>query len=252
MMEETNNEKVYIEPLIQTICRDCIFKISDNSVQTGCLVNKLNLEIDELVQTDGQNYYKLKRFCNSCKNQDWAERNKVTSLADAISKNYQENVDRVKTDLIIIMGEHYNISDLDMMLASLKTNHLGKVIVSVNNQSVMLRPLRDVLNKYKIKWQAKVFLEHETVEKQIKDCFKHVNSIYYCVVTKLDEYDNEIPKKINDLINVHNEAFLAIEPVDGFDKLVMQAYMHQISGGSIEVAKKLAEEQECPNLIRKH
>lgn len=258
MNEQTNEEQslnINI-PIIQTICRDCVFKYDNTQSlddETGasswCVIGKLDNSNAEW-NRDGQ-YWSLNYFCNHCRNEDWVKKNKLEYSSDQglLEKIREEN--KVYSDIIILVHQNHLIEDIDRALNKIKSGHVGKIIISVNNTKIKPSLLNSILKKYTFDWQAIFHIDDLSIDEQIYKVHKYTKGMFFIVVDKLEHYRDDLPKLLDDMINDNGEKFIFYETDEGITNLVVHNILYKTTGTiKRDVIQKLAEENQCQHMLK--
>ena len=117
--------------VVTTTCKHCIWAEYASGTQTGCKFNriekfkergvgvKLNIDTEDsgLIESMSRNHYTVERFCNACRDQNWADQ-----YDDPMDKCLEQM--QVQYDLVI------PIQDTD-----LKIEDIENIVKEVINQT---------------------------------------------------------------------------------------------------------------------
>ncbi len=103
---------------IQTSCKDCVFQIKDNGVQTGCKLDRTNRFTTELIEGD---LLVIDRFCSAKRKIDWVEGKDLTNLEIL-----------VRSELLLTFDVGIYIDDSNFSLEKIE-----KVVKNINENQIL-------------------------------------------------------------------------------------------------------------------
>ena len=181
--------------MINTTCKDCIFKIEENGEQTGCQFGRLEkfIQLGQAVKKD--NYYEISRFCNTCRNKD------------AIKESTKEDVRKEMSTRVAVIVDCRKLENPDYILNSIYKQYLSPAFVfcifeKCKNASEIFKKLNELFRNKNIGFNLKNYLEHKDLENIIKELVAkngQYASFFMIVKSKMDYKSIEnIDKIIND------------------------------------------------------
>jgi len=248
-------EEVKAIPVTKTICRDCVFNTffavahDEYGDKHWCSVGKLDNNKAEWNEKD--QYWSLDYFCNHCRNSDWVKKNKLEYAPDSalLEKIREENT--VFTDIIILVHQHHLLEDVKRVLDKIQSKYIGKVIVSVNNQKIKPSAINRLLSEYKFDWQILMHLEDTSVDDQVHKVHKFTKGMFFMLVDMLGQYNDDLPKQIDIMINDNNNKFVYYEPDENMVNIVMHNILYQmLRTVKRDVIIKYAEDQQCLHMLK--
>lgn len=178
--------------MIQTICRDCVFKIGDP--QTGCELGRLNKFIDQGKANLTDNYYTIERFCNTC-------RNSPTTIEEV---NKQTEI----KFCVIIDCNNTNIEDLNKTLNSIKKQTLVPAIIYCvfqNSKTIqgVFKPNYDDFNLLNSSFNMKTYYESATTEEIINELIERTENkcTYLSFIQSFQVFPTDMFGNINKALN---------------------------------------------------
>lgn len=107
---------------VETICRDCVFAVWDDGVQTDCEFNRLRKFADEGVVITKESdeflsYFRIHRYCTAVHNQDWADAQEDQTPAGLRIAAYEEF--KFKPLAVIYASPDDSDEDVERSIASL-------------------------------------------------------------------------------------------------------------------------------------
>ena len=273
--------------LINTSCKDCIFAIwssqIEKDIQIGCEFNRLEkfkknggISTIKLDKNENQfceesevilEYYKIPRFCNYCRNNEWVKDNRVEGNAKELV--VEEN--RVGLTFIIYADKKTTVKDLEKIISLINSQEQPAVeVILVNNKS----NLGDeeticVLNTLFIPWR-RVFIGQDAAPMNfaLDEAYRYVKTGF---IGEFRATPSSLPSNaisnLEDIINNKLERVLAIsyKSVPGFNIFQMKL-VKLLSGntriefhkdgklceGVYDKLKYFVEQQKKPEYIREY
>lgn len=155
---------------IEFSCKNCVFAISDGSVQTGCKLNRLEKLKPDYKNTN-EDYYKFNRFCNTFRSQDWL----VNHYNDDIKLAEKEVIKEVYPRLSFIINFDYDL------------NSLNNILYNIEHQTIPHRKFVIVIND-KVEYNEAIF-------KSLQSTLKTNVGNYYVVQTLDQDIDSLLYKE---------------------------------------------------------
>jgi len=246
---------------IQTSCKDCIFAVYEGMTQTGCEFNRIETfrergtNIVEAYDHDKE-FFVIDRFCNRCRNQDWADEQKGDNYKDIVTEE-----SRLQIDIFIYIDKSNTVEDIEASLTNFDELFLlpSTIILVNNNDGIKSEDLLVLIKKQKhdFKWRIERIIELDCSKLRAIDLsMKRCKSTYYSVVDAGDIISQSFCQGINRLLNDELFQFSMITNGKEYNKSVIQTQLHKILAGNkkrsiIEKIEELAEEQNAHNMIIK-
>lgn len=149
--------------LIQTDCKDCVFKILKDGKQVGCEHNRLDKFVEAGQAKLIDNTYLISRFCNTCRNEF------------SIGKNSKDSIRKeVETRIGIIIDCNHNSDKLDITMKSIKNQKYKPIMiycVYTNKTKVIevFKKYNDFFRCQDISFNIKNYLEETSVDSFTKE-----------------------------------------------------------------------------------
>ena len=155
--------------------------------------------LDEPEASEESSYYNIPRYCNKCRNSDWAEKNKGRDLITLVNKEATLDL----TFLIYI--------DKDSLLMNLKNTiecikkqvlSASKVILVDNFSKIKSKELTDALENCGTAWQyLRMHEKNMSKEWALDEAYLKLTSKYFAQIELPCEFDFNFVANIDKMIN---------------------------------------------------
>jgi hypothetical protein len=241
-----------------TGCQPCIFAEVYDGQQIGCDFNRLEKYIQqgkaelnaddenasEVYNEDGSDpavnntgYYTIKTICNTCRGEEWANKHIGRNLIAAVEDEIKIPLDFILMSIDDSAEEVLKkLPDLVKQCVNQDKIKPKKIILVLRNSNIKSSEVNDVLRE----------CCDEVVEYQLIRVLDFTADIHRCLDMGVQKSDsryyavyglgNSIPKNLilvlNDLINNQLKSVSMIEPICGFNGMIVQSALHRIFGGN--------------------
>jgi hypothetical protein len=253
---------------IKTECKECVFASWDGNTQSGCNLDRIDRFEDQglttLKEEDGKQFFLIDTFCNTCRNDEWADRQK-DDVYDVIKREMELKVDlfvlslfqgdeaeaKIKQTLLSVLEMELKPKKLVIVIMKKKKDY-AKILTAI--ESIMVDEDGKQIIPFRL---VGVFrTTANTLGELVDEGFSKAENVFYCTFSAGYEIPSNYLKKVDHLVNVEMEKFSMIEPLDQFDGFMVQNALHKILYGNnkmplSEKVKILAEEQEVKHMVRK-
>lgn len=202
---------------VKTSCKECVFAQSLNGIQTGCELGRLSIfESRGEIISDNEPFATINRFCNTCRNQEWA--NQYQNIYEQIEKE-----SKIQYGVILVEQsndeEEIVIKNLDNSLNSLLLQHNNMIptyiILGLQNSKVDKNKIRNriktILQHRNIVYYISHILEKNADYRRIVDlCFTKLDTQYYTHIANGCTFDNNYGNTLNTLLNKNMQPFIMI------------------------------------------
>lgn len=227
--------------MIETICRDCIFATYDNGIglekdevltQRGCKLGRLDIFKEknqaklELNEDCNHEYYRISRFCNTCRDMEWGAM--YFDPEKKILEHTQDQYDCV----VVHTGEKTAVTIKSLINQTIKPH---KIIVVVKDKTCsnfkqLLEDIKTVClgyEKYEILRLLEDVAYDELIDSAVKKCTGLMYSIFssnYVVPPNfIENIDREINGKLNHIAMILPRLFKSTGCLD-YDE-IRQSYI---------------------------
>lgn len=233
---------------METLCRDCTFRVNDESgKQISCELVRLEkfIELKQARFDQKTDSYIIERFCNTCRNLKWAQDNPLgrNTILEDIAIDY---------GAIIEINNKYDFGQLNQTISSLMFQRFHpKVIVVVyhsqNGPSADDREgFREIAEHCNVKFTIN-YAKGDQLNEGVVNC----DTQYYMWLKQGDIVPPFYSQELNDAINTQLKQFIIAKKRDIFviSRLAHDIYRGNTSETIIEKITKLAEEQGRLDMI---
>ena len=198
---------------ILTDCNGCVFSIKENDIQQGCKLNR-DKKFEFNIGEDG--YFKIDRFCNTYRPNEWLSDLSVDESSDIVCTVLNEVKPRVG---FFVIFDH-DIENLKSTLNDIaKQSIQSRYVIIINDKVEYNNAIHSLL--------LELFNFHETnyhivqiVEKPklmsmlIDEAFRHAKNGWAYVCNSGQAIDRKLIEKIHNRINIEMRRLVFIEPYD--------------------------------------
>lgn len=220
---------------MKTTCEHCCFSIYeydiDSTHQIGCKLNRLETFKEQkranLKNSNRKYFYKIDGLCNTCRNQDWVNR-QIEMYTDFLSgHDLIEFVNKEIYPKVNVIIYAVRMEGLKNTLESLNNQKVDKITI-VSTKNLNYPVLKDWSKPAKIEY-TKVF-EYADKRKLMDYAVMHTSSSFVVFCEPNDRLDNYVDK-LNDLINIKLQRFGCIKgkPITG---LTIPTYIYKYLEGN--------------------
>lgn len=185
-----DNKKI---SLVHTPCKECVFAIYDNKLQTGCAANMLDkfaksgYEILEVYDNEKEFYVINNKKCIFMRKKAWLDKHNLTNIDNALFKATEEN--NVKYILILNINQDTTQTHIDKILGYFDKQTprpVGVLIMTDKRDKLQIRvqELAKYLSNKKINWRIQQFVDEDLTQTQkIKAIIQSapMNRYYYYI-----------------------------------------------------------------------
>lgn len=213
---------------INTLCKDCTFSVLKDGSQIGCAFNRLE-KFKEKEFIDNK-YYKIKGFCNYCRDYAWAK-DHIEDMESAVIKETELRVGYV-------------------ILANKDGKHTKRTLNTILNQQLKPSKIAVVFfnEDERIKWFHKE-IKHIPIERAKIDivnvidkddknhlidsgCRRLTETNFITVLDGFFRLDSNFASNLDNQINTHLRKIALVDNIgDGF---AVQTDIYKLLGGSFE------------------
>jgi hypothetical protein len=222
-----------------TGCQPCIFAEVYDGQQIGCDFNRLEkyIEQDKAEQDKDSGYYTITTICNTCRGEEWANKHIGRNLIAAVEDEIKIPVDFILMSIDDSAEEVLKqLPDLVKKCVNQDRIKPKKIICVLRNVNIKSSEVNDILREC-----CDGIVEHQLV--RVLDFTADTHRCLDMGVQKSDSryyavfgLGNNIPKNLivilNDIINYQLKSVSMIEPICGFNGMIVQTALHRIFGGN--------------------
>jgi hypothetical protein len=222
---------------IKTHCKDCVFAKYENSTQTGCTLNRVEkLGVEKTL--DGS--FKLNRFCNTHRPEEWIG---TLSLEEQFGGAEKVALDEVKCRMGFFVrldtSQNNAIAELSKTLKSIKEIEGGPAYIVVitdkveYNEEVWGLFVTHFGEHSRIKYHiVQVTDTPEDIMLLVDEAFGHAQNGWVMTSVSGEIIDPNILSKLDKMINVDMRQVIMIEPSGDFSGLLFPAYLFKFLNGN--------------------
>ena len=195
-----------------TSCKDCVFAIRRDGVQTGCNLYRLDKLADNGAEIlkNGKSFFVFGRICTACRNTDWGRKHKKKDWKTLVFDYIQ-----VRMDVII------HVSETDTLDSAKKTidsacNQIIKptmIVIACENKDITAELIDDLRNR-NIRWK----LENSNAYDAADLC----EGSYYCIFMSGYEIPKDYIFNVNKAINHDLKRFVLVLPDENGNGMIVQ------------------------------
>lgn len=243
--------------VVNTICRDCIFASWDKNEQTGCNFNHridrfILLGKANLVRELDKYFYKIGRFCNACRNREWAESENGSDLKKVVEKQIEVRID------YIIFGTEGNYEEVRDRVKVTLNSILNQVVkpysISLINSNKEIESRKFWLDLKHWCGEVKFRVVRPLDDDPVNAAVDKFSGTYYSLWESGEIVPSDYSEKINNAINIQLRPISMITTESGNGTLIQRMVHNAVSGNSDEYdveekIKMVAEEFENQPMI---
>lgn len=235
--------------MIETSCRDCIFAVFNEGHQNGCELGKLEKfhRRDETYIKDIDNdwFYTIKRFCNTCRNQEWLDKpgnSKEKAIEEAkfqysaiVIENSKVNQEEIKENLVRSLDSLKNQQPLPQSIVmvlcnpNLDVNNTRYFINDWFRNNALIIPFSFVIPQ-EVENRDNFDLLDYGVEKIDSAFYVGLESGYLLLDDFIDALDYKLNTKLDQFCVIKGLKRNSFEY--DIHELVVQTLVHKAMGGS--------------------
>lgn len=235
---------------INTLCKDCTFSILKEGRQVGCTFNRLEkFKEKELVDNK---YYKIKGFCNYCRDYKWAKEH-LEDMESAVIKETELRIG------YILLAKDCDKS-LERSLNYLLNQEIkpARIAVVFFNENERVKTFVQYIKKIQdVKIDIVNVLDWSDKENLIDHGARRLQDTHYIsVVEEGFRLDSNFSSNLNKQINDYLRKITMVEH-DGYNALTIQTNVYKLLGGSFQEPirdkiRNLAKIQGLEDMIIKY
>ena len=246
MNNELNTNFEQVEPQRQTLttsCKDCIFAIKEDKLQTGCSFGRIEaysdrgINIIEAEDLEENEFFVLETWCNAYREEIWKTANEKEGVEEALRKELDP-----KVQFIIIIQDSLDGIEKTIESALNQEEFAAKRLIFVNNSELsyfnVITKINEVIPEgtdYRIQDIRGELSDLEVID----EAFNNVSNGYYTVIESGKELPSDVIKKIYTAISIKIQKVGYIEPTDGINLMTVQAVLHKFLYGNRGASLKI-------------
>ena len=222
-----------------TGCQPCIFAQYFEGKQTGCDMDRLDkyIQQNKAEQDKDSGYYTITTICNTCRGEEWANKHLGKNLIAAVEEEIKIPLDFILMSIDDPAEEVLRqLPDLVKKCVNQERIRPKKILLVLRNTSVKSSEVNKILRE----------CCDDLVEYQLIRVLDFTADTHRCLDMGVQKSDsryyatfglgNSIPKNLililNDLINNQLKSVSMIEPICGFNGMIVQRALHTLFGGN--------------------
>lgn len=185
--------------MIKTNCVNCAFAIKENSIQTGCVFNRLSkFESDAQIQSDelGNQFYTINRLCTYYRDIEWSyTKDDITKVQKESALKFDavfncNNVDQKQSEIIkdFLSDQKYYLSKINFILLhdynSYDSVKSAIIDIAQNHKNIINISICDNVHNY----MNHLALKSRNAYHVLIDPSKNIDPDLFC---KVNNYVNE-------------------------------------------------------------
>jgi hypothetical protein len=221
---------------LTTSCKDCIFSIKEDKLQTGCSFGRVEaysnrgVNIIEAEDLEENEFFVLETWCSAYREEIWKTAHEGEDLNEAIQKELDP-----KVQFIVIIQD--TLDGLQKTIDSALNQEMfsSKRLIFVNNSDLsyfeVITKINEVVPEgtdYRIQDIRGELSDLEVID----EAFNNVSNGYYTVLESGKEAPPDLIKRLYDAINIKIEKVGYVEPTDGVSGMTVQAVLHKFLYGN--------------------
>ncbi len=232
--------------MIETSCKGCVFsKNNKEGKQESCQIGRL--EKLQGYKNEGEDFFKVKRFCNTFRPSQWLNDLSLDESLNIIETVKKEIIPRVGILIDFDTDLENPMSKLkDCIQSILDQTFSPRYVIIVNRKVEYNEDIQELLSS---SFDERV--EHHIVqlltscmdstfprETQgktliIDECFRHFMNGWVFVTTIGESIPKNLMSGINKIINEDMEILTVVEPYDGFNGMIFQTALFKFLNGNM-------------------
>ena len=221
---------------LTTSCKDCVFSIKEDKLQTGCSFGRIEaysnrgVNIIEAEDLEENEFFVLETWCSAYREELWKTAHEGEDLEEAIQKELDP-----KVQFIIIIQDA--LDGLQKSIDSALSQELfsPKRLIFVNNSDLSYFEVITKINEVVPEgtdYRIQDIRGEATNLEAIDEAFKNVSNGYYSVIESGKEAPLDLTKRLYNAINIKIEKVGYVEPTDGANGMTVQAVLHKFLFGN--------------------
>lgn len=214
---------------IVTDCKNCVFAKFENGNQYGCELARLERFSKyggiTKVEKESGSHFIINRFCNTCRNLDWANNISESEWKEKVLKEIE-----LKVSLVVFFQEEDSLENLSVFIDSCAQQKImPKEVIVLNKRKIDRKSISDLLDKklskLDILWHNTFFyIDEDNIEKYINKIINKITGQYFSVFILPKTLDDNFIEKLNVSINHRLERYVLLESDNG---ITFQTYLYK-------------------------
>jgi hypothetical protein len=225
-----------------TGCKPCIFAEVYDGEQIGCDFNRLEKYIQQGKAEYDQTtrHFTIQTICNTCRGEEWANKHVGRNLIAAV-----EDEIKIPLDFILMSIDESpkdvlkNLPDIIKKCVNQERIKPKKILLVLRNTNIKSTDVNEILQEccdevhFGVEYQLIRVLDFGAdIHRCLDMGVQKSRSRYYAVFSLTNNIPKNLILVLNDLINNQLKSVSMVEPICGFNGMIVQTALHRLFGGN--------------------